>query len=178
MKHRLVLGHPDENPKNQLTADEMCNIKFQPGALIMAMGCNSGRARQSDCDDLLGMTAAFHCAGAGTVVSTLWMIDADDCMTFASAFYAYIIERLRDRSDLSSPVDLAVAMQKGITAVRFDEAKRERDPYHWAGFILHGSWKFPRCKLSSRDTLIARSSDEGWRDIPTHHKGIGSKLGG
>ena len=103
LKHHLVLGHPDEDPKKQVTADEICNIKFQPGALIMAMGCNSGRARQSDCDDMLGLTAAFHCAGAGTVVSTLWMIDADDCMTFASAFYAYIIERLRDRSDPSTP---------------------------------------------------------------------------
>ena len=71
-----------------------------------------------------------------------------------------------------------MATQKGITAVHFDEAKRERDPYYWAGFVLHDSWKFPRCKLSSQDTLIARSSDEGWRDILTHHTGIRSKLGG
>jgi CHAT domain-containing protein len=149
LKHHLVLGYPKDEPQNQLTADEICNIKFQPGALIMAMGCNSGRARQSDCDDLLGLTAAFHCAGAGTVVSTLWMIDADDCMTFASAFYAYIVEQLREHGDPTAQVDLAVAMQKGITAVRFDEVGGERDPYHWAGFVLHGSWKFSRRRLPS-----------------------------
>lgn len=151
LKQHLVLGRPGEDPNKQLTADEICNIKFQPGALIMAMGCNSGRARQSDCDDLLGLTAAFHCAGAATVVSTLWKIDVNDCTSFSIAFYTYIMEQLRDCEATSASVDLAVAMQKGVTAVRYDEAKRERDPYHWAGFVLHGSWKFPRRRLPSRD---------------------------
>ena len=148
LKHHLVLGHPEDDPENQLTADEICNIKFRRGALIMAMGCNSGRARQSDFDDLLGLTAAFHCAGAGSVVSTLWMIDADDCVTFASAFYESLVAQLRAEDEGSDYVDLAVAMQDGVATVRFDVTGRERDPYHWAGFVLHGSWRFPRRRLS------------------------------
>ncbi|KAL2043748.1 hypothetical protein N7G274_003267 [Stereocaulon virgatum] len=167
LKHHLVLGYPKDEPQNQLTADEICNIKFQPGALVMVMGCNSGRAHQSDCDDLLGLTAAFHCAGAGTVVSTLWMIDADDCMTFASAFYAYILEQLREHGEPTAQVDLAVAMQKGITAVRFDEVGMDRDPYHWAGFVLHGSWRFSRRMLPSCGTLVADSANQGWHGLPT-----------
>ena len=147
LKHHLVLGCPEDDPENQLTADEICNIKFRRGALIMAMGCNSGRARESDCDDLLGLTAAFHCAGAGSVVSTLWMIDADDCVTFASAFYEYLVAQLRAGDEERDYVDLAVAMQEGVAAVRFDAMGWERDPYHWAGFVLHGSWRFPRRKL-------------------------------
>ena len=147
LKHHLVLGHPEDDPENQLTADEICNIKFRRGALIMAMGCNSGRARESACDDLLGLTAAFHCAGAGSVVSTLWMIDADDCVTFACAFYEYLMAQLREADDGSDYVDLAVAMQQGVAAVRFDAEGMERDPYHWAGFVLHGSWRFARRKL-------------------------------
>ena len=151
LKHHLALGIPGSDTGKQMTADEICDMTFQSGALIMAMGCNSGRARQSDCDDLLGLTAAFHCAGAGTVVSTLWSIDLNDCTSFAIAFYTYIMEQLRDCEATSASVDLAVAMQKGVTAVGYDEAKTERDPYHWAGFVLHGSWKFPRRRLPSRD---------------------------
>ena len=77
------------------------------------------------------------------------MIDADNCMTLASAFHAYIVEQLRDSSDPIAQMDLAVAVQKGSIAVRFNEAESECDPYHWAGFILHDSWKFFRCKLPS-----------------------------
>ena len=151
LKHHLVLGRPESDPENQLTADEICNVKFRRGALIMAMGCNSGRARPSECDDLLGLTAAFHCAGAGSVVSTLWMIDADDCVTFAGAFYECLVVQLRveEDDDGDDYVDLAVAMQEGVAAVRFDAMGRERDPYHWAGFVLHGSWRFPRRRLPS-----------------------------
>ena len=147
LKHHLVLGHPEDDPKNQLTADEICDMKLRRGALVMAMGCNSGRARQTDCDDLVGLTAAFHCAGAGSVVSTLWMIDAGDCEVFASAFYGSLVAQLRAEDGGSGYADLAVAMQDGVAAVRFDAVGRERDPYHWAGFVLHGSWRFARRRL-------------------------------
>ena len=92
------------------------------------------------------------------MVSTLWMIDADDCVAFASAFYECLVRQLRveeeeddddDGGDGDDYVDLAVAMQEGVAAVRFDAVGMEHDPYHWAGFVLHGSWRFPRRRVSS-----------------------------
>lgn len=44
LRHHLIIAYPKDDPANQLTAYEICDLQFQPGALVMAMGCNSGRA--------------------------------------------------------------------------------------------------------------------------------------
>jgi len=40
-------------------------------------------------------------------------------------------------------VNLALAMQRAVRRLRFDVDGQERAPYHWAGYVLSGSWIFP-----------------------------------
>jgi CHAT domain-containing protein len=108
------------------------------------MGCNTGRAKISPTNDLLGLTTAFHLAGAGTIISTLWRIDRRDCLEFSKAFYSELLERAHNDSPEVVTMDLAQAFRKAVLDVRKDKDGKFRKPYHWAGFTLHGAWLFPR----------------------------------
>lgn len=189
LKHSLRLR---ERPKAKykLTAEEIFDVKFFRPSIVMAMGCNSGRSRLTDYDDLLGLTAAFHYAGASAVISTLWSVMRSDCEKFSKAFYKHIrvmLERVEDQQSVTTSdneldidsrakdrndntvennsfgkesstsktdtsehptIDLGEAMQKAVMAVRFEADGSERNPYHWAGFTLHGWWRFPKLKLN------------------------------
>ena len=59
------------------------------------MGCNTGRAKISETDDLIGLTAAIHFAGAGAIISTLWMINKLDCMLCFKIFYGELVKGVR-----------------------------------------------------------------------------------
>jgi CHAT domain-containing protein len=127
-----------------LSADEIFDIKLRKLAHITTIGCSSGRAKVSNCDDLLGLTAAFHYAGASSVVSALWPIHHDDGARFSLKFYESWMEQMKEpkieENRASLFVNLAVAVQKAVLHVRRDEKGNVRVPYHWAGFTLSGSW--------------------------------------
>jgi CHAT domain-containing protein len=40
-----------------------------------------------------------------------------------------------------SVLDLAVALQETVKRMKEDPNKSQ--PYHWAAFVLHGSWFYP-----------------------------------
>jgi hypothetical protein len=46
-------------------------------------------------------------------------------------------------------VNLALAMQRAVRCLRFDADGQERAPYHWAGYVLSGSWIFPFTSTST-----------------------------
>ncbi len=48
-----------------------------------------------------------------------------------------------DSAERDTLVNLAVAMQQAVRCLRFDVDGQERAPYHWAGYVLSGSWMFP-----------------------------------
>lgn len=56
-------------------------------------------------------------------------------------------------------VNLAVAMQKAVLAIRRSE-EGVRAPYHWAGFIFNGAWLFPRLSLKDQNSQDAASIEE------------------
>ncbi|KAE9362824.1 hypothetical protein N431DRAFT_490289 [Stipitochalara longipes BDJ] len=140
----LKLREPSVDSSDQLSVEEIFELQFIRPSLVLAMGCNTGRAKISPTNDLLGLTAAFHLAGAGTVISTLWRIDRRDCMEFSRAFYADLLERSNNDSPEAVTMDLAQTFRNAVLHLRNDEDGKVRKPYHWAGFTLHGAWLFPR----------------------------------
>ena len=97
------------------------------------MGCKTGRAKISETDDLIGLTAAIHFAGAGAIISTLWMINKFDCMLCFKVFYGELVNGVRaggsDRNT-SATFNLARAMQTATLALRKDAQGSCRKPYH------------------------------------------------
>lgn len=151
----LKLKEPSRGPVDDMGLDEIFStLRFRQPSVILAMGCRTGRSKISTLNDLLGLTAAFHFAGAGAVISALWKIWRVDALNFAQIFYDEFARNLDNDGHKTSDgqerpqtvaqvVDLAKAYQKAVLALRKDENGKIRKPYHWAGFTLHGSWLFP-----------------------------------
>ena len=144
LNHHLELRPKPSSPDDILSADEIFDVRLSQYAHVTTIGCSSGRAKVSNCDDLLGLTAAFHYAGASSVVSALWPIHRDDGFKFSLKFYENWKEQREQPIQKAKPesgfVNLAIAMQKAVLHVRKDEQGRTRVPYHWAGFTLSGFW--------------------------------------
>jgi CHAT domain-containing protein len=136
--------------------------------LVTIIGCDSGRERYGVGDEPLGAKTAFFQAGAASFVGTLWPISAADGRNFAMEFYrsgagpdsAETKQRMQeemqylavrgiernaghgDEDDLGRFANLAVAHQKAVLRIKADG--KTRAPYHWASFVLSGSWLFRR----------------------------------
>ncbi|KAK0633984.1 CHAT domain-containing protein [Immersiella caudata] len=111
---------------------------------ITLVACESAMQGITTGNEPLGLVTGLLCAGAGSVLGTLWPTPSGTGRFFSDAFYVEL-ESQRKIGELEGSsgvdmvvVDLAVALQKAVRAVRRDANTRK--PYHWAAFVLHGAW--------------------------------------
>ena len=145
----------DIKREEAVTARDIFELRLNSGSHVTLIGCSSGRARVNEHDDLLGLSMAFHYAGASSITSTLWNIDKADGADFEEAFYRALLDQQSSSSD-HELLNLATAMQTAILELRGGEkgpTGSVRSPYHWAAFVLHGYWKFSRLPKKSREIL-------------------------
>lgn len=119
------------NPKGTrdglLTALEVTALDLRRTQLVVLSACETGLGRLQNGEGVLGLTRAFHEAGARFVLSTLWSIDDEGTKAFMDLFYAEIAAG-------RAPADaLASARQAFLRHPRFS------DPYYWAPFVLTGA---------------------------------------
>jgi CHAT domain-containing protein len=117
---------------------------------ITLVACDSASQGIAAGDEPLGLVTALLCAGAGSVVGTIWPTASRTGRHFADEFYAEL-EAQRGASPALSTgggdiFDLAAALRRAVLALRecnntrLRQYKDIRRPYHWAAFVLHGSW--------------------------------------
>ena len=168
----IELVEPSNSTEDEINLNEIFStIRFRQPSIVLAMGCRTSRSRISDTNDLLGLTAAFHFAGAGTVIGALWKIWRVDAMRFSKTFYKELLRGMNDKTGTKTSgdgktvegedkgvVNIAKAYQTAVLELRKDANGKFQRPYHWAGFVLHGGWEFP--KMSHGQASDA--SSEGW----------------
>ncbi|KAG6050485.1 hypothetical protein E4U39_003958 [Claviceps sp. Clav50 group G5] len=84
------------------------------------------------------MTRAFLWGGAGSVVASIWPTSPRVGRQFVSEMYGDMVEERRRCCRETAVVDLAEKMRRAVLALR--SRVETRQPYHWAGFALHGCW--------------------------------------
>jgi CHAT domain-containing protein len=97
--------------------------------LVTLSACDSGLGREAAGEGMIGLTRAFHYAGARSVLSSLWPVSDRSTPILMARFYA--------RLHAGFPTDLALAEAQR-------QLLRDRDlahPYAWAGFALNGDWR-------------------------------------
>jgi len=110
---------------------------------ITLVACDSASQGVAAGDEPLGLITALLCAGAGSVIGTIWPTASRTGRKFADVFYA---ELEAQRMGLASPSEaeggstfnLAIAVRRTVLELR--SRRKTRQPYHWAAFVLHGSW--------------------------------------
>lgn len=124
----LILEPNAENGDNgRFKVDDIFQLQLQ-SAHVTLLACASGEQQFSFNDDPFGIVTAFLCAGATSVVGTLWPTDCRDARDFSDIFYEQI------KGEENSVINLAKVMQKTVLTLREDWCSD--DPYHWAQFML------------------------------------------
>jgi CHAT domain-containing protein len=77
----------------------------------------------------VGLTRAFHYAGARSVLASLWSVSDASTADLMSGFYRAL------RSGATKDAALAAAQRAFIRDPRLGH------PYHWAAFQLSGDWR-------------------------------------
>jgi CHAT domain-containing protein len=95
------------------------------GARLVALsGCATGMNFVSAGDELLGLQRGLFCAGATTLLLSLWDVHDESTSALMRAFYQNYIQT----------GDMAVALQSAMQQLR----QQKPHPYFWAPFVLVG----------------------------------------
>jgi len=102
------------------------------------IACDSASQAIQCGDEPLGIVTALLCAGASSVLGTMWPICCSTGKAFSEEFYRSI----REQVDGNSIIDLAIALQEAV--IELISHPKTSEPWHWAPFVLHGSWFYHR----------------------------------
>lgn len=117
----------------KFTVEDFFDLHLQAPHFTL-MACNSALQNVSTGDEPLGLITAILCAGASSVLGTLWAIQSRTARIFAKHFYT----EFANSPPNINVFDLARASREAICKMKYEFDTRE--PYHWAGFVLHGSY--------------------------------------
>lgn len=110
--------------------------------LVVLSACESGLGKEMGGEGLIGLTRAFHYAGARSVLASLWKISDRTTAEFMVRFYRHLKEGLsKDEALRATQMEfirgpIQVMNEKG-ERVDFDASA----PYYWAAFQLYGDWQ-------------------------------------
>ena len=116
-----------------LTSEHIMQMRLRAD-LVFLSACQTGVARLVDGDEQLGILRAFFLAGASSVISTLWPVDAEATREFVICFYSRLLETFKRTQTLDKLDAFHHAQQ---------ESRRrhgEAGTYLWAPFLLSGAW--------------------------------------
>ncbi len=145
LESSLALAIPGEVEAGQenglLQAWEIFEELRVPADLVTLSACETGLGREIAGEGILGLTRAFHYAGARSVVASLWKVADWSTSELMVRFYRSL------RAGQSTAEALSAAQRSLLREpirVRSEGEADRRDashPYHWAGFALFGDWR-------------------------------------
>jgi tetratricopeptide (TPR) repeat protein len=95
-----------------------------PAKLVTLSGCATGMNFVSAGDELLGLQRGLFCAGATSLLLSLWDVHDESTATLMQAFYKHYVES----------GDMPGALQAAMKQLR----EQNPHPYFWAPFVLIG----------------------------------------
>jgi CHAT domain-containing protein len=110
--------------------------------LVVLSACESGLGKEMGGEGLIGLTRAFHYAGARSVMASLWKISDRTTAEFMVRFYRHLKDGLsKDEALRATQMEfirgpIQVTNDKG-ERVKFDASA----PYYWAAFQIYGDWQ-------------------------------------
>jgi len=130
------------------------NLNLHHAPHIILMACASTAQAITPGDEPLGLVTALLCAGAASVLGTMWPVQSRTARVFAERFVANWDaarcsggesgddgggqeDRNRERKG-GGWLNLAIAVREAVLDLR--EGVRTKEVWHWGGFVLHGSF--------------------------------------
>lgn len=118
----LAKGAADDG---QLTAAEMFGLPLSQSRLVVLSACETGRARATHANEVIGMLRGLLYAGASTLVLSHWEVDSVATARWMETFY--------DAARSRPPADAARA-----ALIKVKSNPEYEHPYFWAAFTVVG----------------------------------------
>jgi CHAT domain-containing protein/tetratricopeptide (TPR) repeat protein/WD40 repeat protein len=123
----LLLAPDSTNQTGRLEAHKIFGLKLN-ASLVMLSACETGLARVTGGDEVIGLARGFIFAGTPSLIASLWTVDDLATAITVKRFYRY----------LKSGLSKAQALRE---AQRFVRDHHNRHPAYWASFGLTGDWR-------------------------------------
>jgi CHAT domain-containing protein/tetratricopeptide (TPR) repeat protein len=115
----------DAGSDGRLTAAEMFGLPLHESRLVVLSACETGRAKATHGNEILGMVRALMYAGAGSLVLSYWNVDSAATALWMQSFYEAALSR-------PLPEAARVALMKVKSKPEYSH------PYFWAAFTTIG----------------------------------------
>jgi CHAT domain-containing protein len=125
----VVLSQPRDGTRPEdglLHAYEIERMRLR-ARLVVLSACETGKGKVRGNEGILALDRAFLVAGAGAVVSSLWVVPDDATQALMTRFYTLLVN--------GHSADKALA--EAMLVVR--STPKWADPVHWAAFRLVGA---------------------------------------
>jgi len=104
--------------------------------LVTLSACETALGQELGGEGILGLTRAFHYAGARSVVASLWSVADDSTADLMARFYGHLASgKSKDEALRAAQLDLI----RGTGQTK--DAARLSHPFHWASFQVFGDWR-------------------------------------
>lgn len=123
----LLLAPDSTHKTGRLEAHQIFGMRLN-AALVMLSACETGLARVTGGDEVIGLARSFIFAGTPSLIASLWTVDDLATAITVKRFYRYF------KSGMSTSQALRQAQ-------RFVRDHHNRHPAYWASFALTGDWR-------------------------------------
>lgn len=120
-----------EDGKNDgvLMVHELFGLDLNKTSLVVLSACETGLAKVTGGDELIGLSRGFTFAGTPSLVVTLWEVSDDSTAELMVEFY----------KNLKSGMDKPDALREAQIILKSNE--KYKHPFYWAPFVIIGDWK-------------------------------------
>jgi CHAT domain-containing protein len=125
----LPRGGHDGDDNGLLQAWEIFESVRMDADMVTLSACGTALGKEMSGEGILGLTRAFHYAGARTVMASLWAV--------ADTSTAELMKRFYTHYKKTGTKDAALRSAQ-IEMIRRSSSSH---PYHWAAFQVMGDWK-------------------------------------
>jgi CHAT domain-containing protein len=115
---------------NSVTAVDIAQQRLQNNALVVLSSCDSSVGNSRDGIGMRGLTSAFLIGGAGSVVGSLWPVEASSTADLMIRFH---------RAFANGQLPVAKALREAQLGFLRSFPERSH-PYYWSGFVVTGNF--------------------------------------
>jgi CHAT domain-containing protein len=125
LRSSILLDGNVEGP-NSVTASEITKHKMPANSVVVLASCDSSVGNSRDGIGIRGLTSAFLISGAGSVVGSLWLVEAKNTSKLVLAFHQAFAQN-------------QVSVAEGLRSAQRKFIADGSHPYYWSGFVVTGN---------------------------------------
>ncbi|HVQ63372.1 MAG TPA: CHAT domain-containing protein, partial [Terriglobia bacterium] len=125
LRSSVLLDGQREGP-NSVTAVDISKRRMPASSVVVLASCDSSVGNSRDGIGMRGLTSAFLISGAGSVVGSLWLVDAESTSRLVLQFH---------KGFGRNRLPVAVALRNA----QLEFIEEGAHPYHWSGFVVTGN---------------------------------------